>query len=302
MKKLLIIVILSICALLIRTHGAFALSTAAKSLEEYTYLMNCLRDVRVMIENFASEEQKKKYEEIASDFKDASVSFYGHNFTFFDKDAKKHRRKFYLVKLKLSELLDGLAQSYISRSKEILHGVSKDSFNILIKFDKGGYRKYFTKPHDPVSLVQGEKIYKSEEYHLYYDKSTIERYLNKGYKTLQDAQNIYNHPDMEVVKAKKEKNDYDLHYMVESFLAVIKNCREAKQYGIEIYKIIRKNNIYAIQKKYENYNIPITSPEPIFDVRIPENYKIDANDNLQLIHSIELKKLPPDFPKSISVE
>jgi hypothetical protein len=300
LKKTIILAVIAVTVCAVKP--LFALSTSAKSQDDYMYLMHHLRDVQVMIENFATDEQKKKYEEISSDFRNAAVSFYAHDFVFYDKNAKKHRRKFYLVKLKLAELLDGMAQSYISRAKDILQGVSKDSFSILIKFNKGGYAKYFTKPHDPVSVVEGEKIYKSEEYHLYYNKSTIERYLRKGYKIFQDAQNIYKHPDMEVVKGKKEKNDYDVDYMVDSFLTVIKNCREAKQYGIEIYKIIRKNNVYAIQKKYDTYNINITNPEPIFDVRIPENYKIDANDNVKLIHSHEVKKLPADFPKSPSLE
>lgn len=296
--KLLLVAIITTSA----SNFLFALSTSVKSQDDYIYLMHHLRDVQVMIENFANDDQKKKYEEISNDFRNAAVSFYAHDFVFFDKSAKKHRRKFYLVKLKLADLLDGMAQSYLSRAKDILQGVSKDSFSILIKFNKGGYSKYFTKPVDPVSVIQGEKIYKSEEYHLYYNKSTIEQYLKKGYKIFQDAENIYKHPDMEVVKGKKEKSDYDVNFLVDNFLTVIKNCREAKQYGIEIYKIIRKNNIYAVQKKYDYYNIPISNPEPIFDVRIPENYKIDANDNIKLIHSHEAKKVPADFPKSPSIE
>ena len=280
--------------------AVFALSTAAKSEDDYVYLMHHLRDVQVMIENFANDQQKQKYADVTSDFRNASVDFYGHNFIFFDKNAKKYRMKFYQVKLKLSELLDEMAKSYIDRTSDILKNTSKDSFNILIKFNKGGYAKYFTRPVDPVSKVEGEKIYKSSEYHLYHDKSTIEQYLRKGYKMLEDARRIYDHPDMLTVKAKAEKNNYDVNYMVDGFLNVVKFCRQSKQYGIEIYRIIRKNNIYTVQKKFEHYNISITDPIPVFDVRIPEDYKIDANDNIKLVHSHELKKLPADFPKSPS--
>ena len=278
--------------------AAHALSTAAKSEYDYVYLMHHLRDVQVMIDNFASDQQRQKYTDLKNDFRDASVDFYAHNFIFFDKNSKKYRMKFYHVKLKLSELLDEMAKSYIDRTSDILRTTSKDSFNILIKFNKGGYAKYFRRPVDPVSKVQGEKIYKTDEYHLYHDKATIEQYLRKGYKTLEDAKRIYDHPDMQTVKAKAEKNNYDVNYMVDGYLNVVKLCRQSKQYGIEIYRLIRKNNIYAIQKKFEYYNIPITDPEPVFDVRIPENYKIDANDNIRLVHSHELKKLPADFPKS----
>jgi hypothetical protein len=275
-----------------------ALSTAAKSENDYIYLMHHLRDVQVMIDNFASDQQRQKYTDLTNDFRNASVDFYAHNFIFFDKNAKKYRMKFYHVKLKMSELLDEMAKAYIDRTSDILRTTSKDSFNILIKFTKGGYSKYFNRPIDPQSRVQGEKIYKTDEYHLYHDKATIEQYLRKGYKMLEDAKRIYDHPDMQTVKAKTEKNNYDVNYMVDGYLNVVKLCRQSKQYGIEIYRIIRKNNIYAIQKKYETYNIPITNPEPVFDVRIPENYKIDANDNIRLVHSHELKKLPADFPKS----
>ncbi len=287
-------------ALMITSLGSpsYALSTAAKSENDYVYLMRHLRDVQVVIENFASEQQRKKYEDITGEYRNASVDFYAHDFVFFDKNTKKYRMKFYQVKLKLSELLDDMAKTYIERTSEILRATSKDSFSILIKFTKGGYAKYFTRPVDPISKVQGDKIYKTEEYHLYQDKSTIEEYLRKGYKALSDAKIIYNHPDMETIKAKAEKNHYDVKYMVDGFLDIINLCRQSKQYGIEIYKIIRKNNIYAMQRKYENYNIPITNPDPVFDVRIPENYKRDANDNIRLVHSHELKKLPSDFPKS----
>lgn len=275
-----------------------ALSTAAKSADDYVYLMHHLRDVQIIIDNFANDQQRQKYTDITNDFKNASVDFYAHNFVFYDKNAKKYRMKFYQVKLKLSDLLDEMAKSYLDRTSDILKTTAKESFNILIKFNKGGYAKYFTRPVDPVSKVQGEKIYKTEEYHLYHDKSIIEQYLRKGYKTLEDAKRIYEHPDMLTVKAKAEKNNYDVDYMVDGYLNVVKFCRQSKQYGIEIYKIIRKNNIYAIQQKFEYYNISITDPVPVFDVRIPENYKIDANDNIKLVHSHELKKLPADFPKS----
>jgi len=170
--------------------SSYALSTAAKSENDYVYLMHHLRDVQVMIENFATDQQRQKYNDITGDFRNASVDFYAHNFVFFDKNAKKYRMKFYQVKLKLSELLDEMAKSYIDRTSDILRTTSKDSFNILIKFTKGGYAKYFTRPVDPVSKIQGEKIYKTEEYHLYHDKSTIEQYLRKGYKALSDAKKI----------------------------------------------------------------------------------------------------------------
>ncbi len=300
-KRGLCYIFMSILLLTALGDSAFSLSVTAKSEKDYYFLMHHLRDLQIIIGNFADDTQKKKYESISDEFRTASMDYYAHNFVFFDKNSKRHRMKFYLVKIKLSELLDEMAKSYIDRSSELLRTTSKDSFNILIKFNKGGYAKYFTRPIDPVSTIKEEKIYKAEEYHLYSSMKTIEEYLKKGYKALDDAKKIYNHPDMEIVKAKTEKNNYDVNYMVTSFINIITMCRQAKQYGIEIYRLIRRNNIYAVEKQYEKYNIPLTTPEPIFDVRIPEDYKIDANDNIKLLHSHELKRLPADFPKSPSI-
>jgi len=39
------------------------------------------------------------------------------------------------------------------------------------------------------------------------------------------------------------------------------------------------------------YNLSSGALSPIFDDRIPEDFKIDANDNIRLIHSIEKERL-----------
>jgi len=57
---------------------------------------------------------------------------------------------------------------------------------------------------------------------------------------------------------------------------------------IEIHKILKAHEIVAIQNKY---GIKGNTLEPIFDDRIPEEYKVDANDNMSLVHSIEKSRL-----------
>lgn len=281
---------------------AYAVSPAVKSQDDYVYLLRQLRDIQVMVNNFANEDQKKKFEEVKDDFRSASIDFYAHNFVYYDKDAKKHRIKYYLVKSKLVILLEDLAREYIKRTGNILRSTSKQTFNILVKYNKGGYSKYFIQPTNPVSVIKEQKIYQPDEYHLYRDKSIIEEYIRRGYKALQDGKQAFNDPEVAILKTKKERRNEDLNFMIGKYYDTIAQCRKAKMLGIEIYKIIHLYNLMAVRTTLEKYNIPTGNPEPIFDVRIPEDFKIDANDNLQLIHSHEVKKLPEGFPKGPTIQ
>ncbi len=294
-KNVFIIAILMLLSYLV---PAYAVAPSVKSQEDYIYLLGLLRNTQVMISNFANDDQKKKYNEINTEFRNASVDFYAHNFVYYDKESDKHRVRFYGVKSKLVTLLEEMAKVYIDRSENLLRSTSKDSFDILIKFTKGGYAKYFTRPVNPISPIKNEKIYKTEEYHLYIDKEVLEEYLRRGYKILQDAKRNFTDPDLAILKEKKEKNNQDLNFMINKYFAVISQCRSAKLLGIEIYRTIYVYNLTSIRKKLEQYEISPSNPEPIFDVRIPEPFKVDANDNLQLIHEHEIKKVPNDFPKS----
>ncbi len=301
-RKSIITIIFIISFLFVYASSVYPTSAIIKTQIDYTRLLYELRRVQVMIDNFAKNEQKDKFNDITNEFQNAAIDYYGHNFAYYDKTQKKYNVKFYIVKSKLCSLLEDMTKIYLERTNELLASTSKDAFTILIKFTKGGYAKYFTKPVDPVSLIEHQKLYKSDEYHFYHDKETIERYLRKGHKAFQDAKKIYADYDVNLIKSKKEKNYNDLNYLIDNYKNIIDFCRQAKQYGIEIYRIIKVNNINNIQQKYEKYNISLSNPEPVFDVRIPDNYKVDANDNIGLVHSIEIKKIPPDFPKSSDLD
>ena len=72
------------------------------------------------------------------------------------------------------------------------------------------------------------------------------------------------------------------------YIYIISSCRTAKLYGIEIHKIMNINELIRILEKYE---LNLNELDPIFDDRIPEEYKVDANDNIKLIHTLEMKRL-----------
>lgn len=256
-----------------------AISSAAKSQMDYVFTLNHIRELRVIVDNFGDEEQKKQFEDIKNLFNKASEEFYAQNFV-------SSYQKFYNLKERLSTLMESIADMYIKRSQTILDSTSKASFDILINYSKDGpLAKYFRKSFNPLEDV---KPYKEEEYHFFHSRETIERYLRGGYKSLQDARNILADPDMEVIKTKKNKTSANLDFMINRYASAVDNCRLAKQYGIEIHKMIKVHQIGEIQRKY---NLVGATLEPVFDDRIPEEFKVDANDNVKLIHSIEKERL-----------
>jgi hypothetical protein len=140
-------------------------------------------------------------------------------------------------------------------------------------------------PYNPVEDI---KAYNPDEYHFFHDNEVIENYLKNGYKNLEIAKKIYNDPDLILLKEKEKKTAKNLDYIINKHVEVIFFCRMAKLYGLEIHKVIKVNQLSDILGKYR---LAAKKLEPIFDDRIPEKYKIDANDNMDLIHSIEIQKL-----------
>ena len=285
--KTLFILLLIVFMSLVAINNLYPISSSVKSLNDYNICLDHIRSIRIMILNFADDTLKGKYNKTKELFKKSAEGHYSQEYTYYDKNKKKYRTRFHEVKTDLSILFEDLANIYLKRTKEILNSTTKDTFDILISYGKkSGLASYFTRPYDPLRDI---KPYKEKEYHFFHDKETIERYLKEGYRKLKDARRIYNHYDLKYIKDKKEKTQKDIDYIIERYLKVISNCRQAKQYGIEIHRILKKNELMAIVKRYRQKT---TSLDPIFDDRIPEKFKVDANDNLKLIHSHEQKRIP----------
>jgi hypothetical protein len=176
------------------------------------------------------------------------------------------------------------------RTKEILDSISKESFDILIQYGKSsGLAAYFKRPYDP---VYDSKPYNPKNYHLFHNKQRIETFLKNGYKKYKDAVDYYNDPEIKILLKKKNLPSKNLNYIIERYMAAISLCREAKQLGIEIYKIgITQHELEAPEQKPARTHTLGQFVDPIYDQRIPDKYKVDANDNLKLIHSIELLKI-----------
>ena len=277
-KKIMIIFIVIIITI-ISNNEIYSKSVVMRSQEDYNFLIDKLRYIRTPIENFATVKQTKEYREIHSFFRNASEEHFARKFD-------SSHQKYFKVKKKLIQLMDEIAMEYINRTEEILDSITKQSFDIFIKYSsKSGFAKYFQRAFDPVKEI---KTYNSEEYHFFYDLEKIQRFLNYGYKKLNLAKDFYNDPTIKLINNKKRSTSRNLNYIIKNYKGIISLCRISKGYGIEIYKIFKVNQIGDIIRKYQ-----LTRPKifPIFDDRIPDNYKVDANDNMNLIHSIEEERI-----------
>jgi len=52
--------------------------------------------------------------------------------------------------------------------------------------------------------------------------------------------------------------------------------------------MVKVHQLDTIQRKY---GLESNKLDPIYDDRIPEEFKVDANDNISLVHSIEKARL-----------
>jgi len=261
-------------------RNAYSVSNAVKSQEDYIYTLDALRSINIMVENFPEDNTQKRYDQIKSQFRDAGEEFYGQNF---DSSFQKFRK----LKFSLIEFLDSVAQKYLDRTKEILDSTQKESFEVMIKYSKknSSYTIYFRKPYDPLHDV---KAYDETKFHYFYSREKIESYLRNGYKSYHEALNAFKDPEIVMLRKKKNMAPVIQNLIITRFLTVIDHCRQAKQYGIEIHRIL---NLKELGKSLQEFGISGSSLDPIFDYRIPEQYKVDANDNIGLIHTIEVKRM-----------
>jgi hypothetical protein len=277
MKKHVAVLILLI--VVTGTINSYSISPIEKSSKDYTLTLETIRNIRIMVENFGDDELKKKYADLRIQFQDASESYYGQDFT-------NSASKFKKVKMELISILGVIDDLYLRRTKEILDSTSKDTFDSLIEYSKqSGFAAYFARPYDPLKDV---KPYDSDKYHLFHDRERISSYLREGYKKYQTAKSIYEDPEIALLRKKTTLTLKNINFIINRFSDVIILCRQAKECGIEIHRV---KNINELGKSMVKYNVSHGSIIPIFDDRIPEKFKIDANDNMRFIHAVELKKL-----------
>lgn len=278
MKRIMLIPALSLMTIL-SAVDLHAISPTVKSHQDYGLTMTKLREMRIMIENFGDDAIKKRFMDLKTQFQDAGENYYGQNFTLSTSKFKK-------LKMEIISLLETIDDLYLKRTKEILDSTSKGAFDTLIEYSKkSGLAMYFVRPYDPLKDI---KPYDSDKYHLFHDRERIENYLREGYKKYHAAKNIFEDPEIAIMRQKTNLTTQNINYIIHNYSRVVDLCREAKEAGIEIHRV---TNINELGKSMLKYNVTHGSIIPIFDDRIPEQFKVDANDNRKLIHSIEMRKL-----------
>ncbi|OHD68305.1 MAG: hypothetical protein A2W19_17055 [Spirochaetes bacterium RBG_16_49_21] len=246
---------------------------------DYGFTLETLRQIQIMVDNFGDEQLKKTHADNKARFQEAAESYYGLDYT-------ASALKFYKLKKDLVSILEVMDDMYLKRTKEILDSTSKVSFQILIEYSKeSGLASYLRKPFDPLNDI---KLIDPDKYHFFQDREKIAAYIREGYKKYEKAKSIFNDPDIAFLKKKNKLPLNSINQIISSSIELVNLCREAKQSGIEIYRIL---NVNELGKSMIKYNITHATIMPVFDDRIPEKYKVDADDNLRLIHDVEMKKL-----------
>jgi hypothetical protein len=240
--------------------------------------------METMMINFQTEDRKKDHEMLKKNFEEATLEHYGHNF-----DASS--AKYYNLKLEILRILEKLCIDYMDRTKELLAASSTDNktIDIFIHYSKGSsFFAYFKKPADPVRDISPyNEDFPVEDFHYFYDLKRLENYLKNGHFNYVEAKRLYNDPVVAFYKNKKKILPNELDYIIDRYLYVIRHCRYAKQFGIEIYKLKNKfKSLYFL----DQYDLRKSQFTPIFDDRIPEKFIIDAVDNAKLLYPQEVAK------------
>ncbi len=290
---------------------SYALSNATRSGEDYVFTMDAVRKIETMVSNFGTDEIKFKYGEISAKLRDASELHYGQEFYHSTTQFRK-------LKSHIIDLLQNLSNEYLMRSKLMLDTTSKQAFDIVVKYNRKSARASFIgKPIDPIRekemkdkstdpkkqgkpedddddyLEKTEQVddltVKPEEYSYFYEREKIENRLKIGYQKYQKAKKLFEDPEIEFLMKKQTKiSDNNIDYIISQYLNVITLCREAKENVVEIHKIMRQ---HKLSRSLSLYGITQSTIRPVYDLRIPKKYRIDANDNRNMVHSLEIKKL-----------
>jgi hypothetical protein len=266
----------------------FSISATQQSSDDYRFTLELMRHIEIMVLNFPTESIKNQYDAAQKSFSKASKEFYSRDFVSSAQLFKK-------LKMDLIKLTENIADNYLKRTKEIMDSTSHASFDILIKYSKhSGKLAYFQKPFDPLYDI---KHYNEKNYHLYYDRERIESLLKNGFAKYNMAKKFFSDPELEYIKNHKRITHRNINYIIDRYISIINLCREAKQCGIEIHKIgitVEKEIDISKVKRLSPHQLVKTpglaNIDPIFDGRIPEKYKVDANDNINLIHEHEVKR------------
>jgi len=260
-----------------------AFAPSQKAQEKLTQNQKYIVAIAVAIENFGTDEQKQEYQELKNDYM-AGLAYY------FEGRYVESYRENLKAQQKIEKLYEKVSLDYIERASEMLQGTLKQFVELRVEYDKEGElaRRFLKNRRSPKEKVS----YDPKKYHLLYDQYSVYGNVKMGFHRLGDARRVRQDAlDLEMFFEAGKEIDPRIHAIrIESYLAAIELSRDAKMNVVRVYQLLNRNDIYSVQTEHKDNPFAVERKlDPIFDSRIPDEYKKDANDALKYIHADEIR-------------
>lgn len=272
-----------ILLLLFVAQPASSLTVSEKAKIKRGQTLDLMVFLEVPLKNFQTPELEKEYAEIKAKFR-ASLTYY------YEVNYLESYRGFLETLVLLEKLYEKLSLQYIDRTNQMLQKAAQTIVSVEIEFHKRAIKNTL---FDRDRLAPKEKqMYDPTEFHFTYTKRDISSNLEMGYNILTEAKEI-RQMAMDVDKFLEEDKEMDPNTRlrrVEMYRAVINRCRQSKQNAVQAFRLINKHEVYKVQDQFKNnYYAKEYNLDPVFDPRIPDQYKVDASDSLNRLHSEEIR-------------
>ncbi|MCG6167529.1 hypothetical protein LFX25_06820 [Leptospira sp. FAT2] len=248
---------------------------------------------------------------------------------FFENNHVNAYRRFLEAQLGTEMLLEELSQYYVERTDEILKAAiekknqnnpeDRNLVDIAIEWSKNSFivRDMTANRESPLT----RRMYNPRDFHYVTNKYAIEKNMETGYKFLGLAKEARNNAlkiEKHLEKHQKLQPSHRKH-RIEHYIAAIQLCRDARANAINIFKLKYPYDNYYLFKSdakteaikddegkagssepvvlngvtYDFSQNPTLEYDhrmsPVFDRRIPDEYRRDAVDVLEKIYDDEVK-------------
>ncbi|TGK56088.1 hypothetical protein EHQ27_01870 [Leptospira wolffii] len=247
---------------------------------------------------------------------------------FFEGNHVNSYRRFLEAQLGMELLLEELSQSYVERTEEILKtAIEKKNPNnptdralvdISVEYGKNSYIRADIKENREAPFTR--RMYNPREFHYVVNKYTIEKNMELGYQFLGEAKDARNNAlkiEKHLEKHQKLQPEHRKH-RIEMYLGAIGLCRDARANAMNIFKLKYPYDNYYLQRSdakteelknelgdttpaevvsiegvtYDFSTNPLVRADarmsPVFDKRIPDDYRRDAVDILGRVYDDEV--------------
>lgn len=288
-------------------HSIFSVAVSEKAKYKRAESMNQLLFLDVPVKNFGTEENKKEYNDLRKQYS-VALAFY------FEENYVESYRGFLDFQKKIEKLYEKMSASYIDRTAILLQAALEGK-SVSEQQSEGSDDKNEKPINDPKGAVEVEfeynkrqnivkrflrnrespkekPLYDTKEFYYAVDKQKILNNLQEGYRLLglskrrrQEAM------DLEKWLENDKPMDPRMRKMrIEEYRVAIESCRQAKLNAVRAFQLLRRHDIYKVQVAHaENYYAVEKKLDPVFDFRVPAEFRIDFNDSYNRIHKDEMK-------------